>query len=160
MKKILDFISIVARWVWTGIIPGVLVIVYKIEKDRVYYLLLRSKDYSTWHFVSGSRGWGESLKQTAEKEIDEEIGGKTFNLQETPIIHNFRYRNLPFMPSSRQTVYIVPLTIKEASDLHPQNEIVELKWVEKSKVTSYLTFPELQDTFLKTDAFIEQEVLN
>lgn len=155
MKQILDFFNILVRWLTTGVITGVLVIVYKVEKDKIYYLLLQSKEYSTWHFVSGSCGWNESLEETAKKELSEEVDSDVYNLQKVPILHTFRYRNLPFKPKSIQTIYISRLT-KEMSNMHPKNEIVELKWIEKDKVLSYITFPELQDTFSKVDAYILQ----
>ena len=135
-------------------IPGVLVVIYRIEKGNVEYLLLRSKHYATsFHFPSGVQGVFEKSEETAKREVHEETGLPLTNLQQTPFVHEFKYPYLPFKPYCQQNVFISQLTGNQKIQL-PKDEIHAYSWGQVKEVVEKIHFDSLKDVFTKVDAYI------
>lgn len=71
----------------TKILKTIGAILYRIENDKILYLLLKYPD-NAWGFVKGIQDLGESFEQTARREIFEETGIKHIDLDSN---HKFEF---------------------------------------------------------------------
>lgn len=73
-------------------------------KENQILLAMKKRDFgkSKWNGVGGKQQNGETIKQTALREMDEEIGVITKTLSQVALF-SFYY---PFTPQDNQTVYV------------------------------------------------------
>lgn len=144
----LNFYQILIQALLSWSIPGILVIPYKKTNAGVFYLLLQSINYSdSYHFVSGSLGWGERYIDGAKRETHEEIGLILDTFQYTPFVHSFIYKYLPFHPKSKQKIFLLEIDCNAAISLDSK-EIKKYEWCSKDDTLKKIKFPDLKKTFL------------
>jgi len=148
MNTSVEFLTILLSKILQGIIPGSLVILYKGKgKDRKY-LLTKAVHSDNVTFPSGSISWWENFEKAAIRELMEETGIKVDSLSELPILHNFRYTNLPFNPKSEQHVFVHKLNRYKNIRLYSK-ETNWFKWANQKEVGRLITHKELRETFKK-----------
>lgn len=153
MGTFFEFLSIISSNLFRGVIPGAITIVYKNHGYNAEFLLIKALPSGTITFPSGSISWGENFEKTAKRELFEETGIRTERLTELPVVHKFRYKNLPFKPTSEQHVFIYNLN-NVKTKLHSK-ETEWFRWVNKKDVEQILSHEELIQTFKKALEFIK-----
>jgi len=155
MSTISEFFSILISHLPRMVIPGSSTIVYKKNKQGYEYLIIKAKPSGNVTFPGGSISWGENFEDAAKRELYEETGLKAKKLVELPIIHKFRYKQLPLKPRSEQHVFVFQIKNKHKTNL--QSEETEwFKWVDANKVERLLTHKELSKTFKESLKYIKQ----
>ena len=74
---------------------AVFIVVYAIEKNEVFYAILkRKKHWTGWEFPKGGVDGNESLEKTAKREAFEETGRRVISLKRYPISGQYRYTKI------------------------------------------------------------------
>ncbi len=74
---------------------AVFVIVYRIEKNNIKYLLLKRKlHWKGWEFPKGGIKDKESLLKTVKREIKEETSQDTFNIKDYKLSGKYKYNKI------------------------------------------------------------------
>jgi len=157
MKKILNLISNICFLIKKGGIPGSLVIVCKRRQGKVLFLLVKSYHSNAITFPSGNLNLFENFFEAAARELFEETGLTTRKdqLLLTPLIHSFKYKNLPFQIKSRQKVFFLLLPAK-TNYLNPQDKDIEwAHWYNLDKTLLLLTYPELKLTLKRAVKYLK-----
>lgn len=129
-------------------IPGSLIIPYRKSSSGNKFLLIKHRPSQCIFFPSGNLEWGENFEKAALRELYEETGIKAKRLPALPIIHHFKYRNLPIKFKSFQKVFTVK--VDTTKNPKPQEEDIEwARWLKKEEVLKNLSYPELKVTFKK-----------
>ena len=155
MRRIFNLFRNICFIIRKGALPGSLVIVRRGMRrhDRGLFLLIKSRHSGAVTFPSGSLNPFEDFFEAAIRELFEETGlkiGRNFLLL-TPLIHDFKYKNLPFQIRSYQRVFLILLAPETNYPLNPQDEDIEWAgWYSLNKTISLLSYPELKLTFKKT----------
>lgn len=125
-------------------------IVYQKKENEVRYLLLKSATSDFWGYSKGHQEKGETLIETARREIFEETGLITqindkFNEKVTYEMKNGNKKEL--------TLFIAEvspnLSIKKQDE-----EISDFKWFKYEEALNQLTFENLIDPLKKANTFI------
>jgi len=157
MKKILNLISNVYFLIKNGGLPGSLVIVCREKQGEKLFLLIKSYHSNAITFPSGNLNLFENFLEAATRELFEETGLKTRkdNLFPTPLIHSFKYKNLPFQIKSQQKVFLLLFNAK-TNYLNPQDKDIEwVRWYNLDKTLSLLTYPELKLTLKRAVKYLK-----
>ncbi|GIW63357.1 MAG: hypothetical protein KatS3mg091_159 [Patescibacteria group bacterium] len=158
MKSIFNLISNIYFLVKNKSLPGSLVIVCKENRGKKTFLLVKSAHSNAITFPSGNLDPCEDFFEAAIRELFEETGLKIKkdNLLLTPLIHSFKYKNLPFQIKSQQRVFFLLLTTK-INYLNPQDKDIEwARWYNLDKTLSLLSYPELKLTFKKAVKYLKR----
>lgn len=150
MRKFFNFLLNIRFLIKIKSLPGSLVIVYKENRGRKMFLLIKSFHSDAVTFPSGNLNPFEDFFETAKRELFEETGleAKKNDLILTPLIHGFRYKNLPFQVKSQQKVFLFSPIVNPLS-FKPQDKDIEwVRWYNINKALSMLSYPELK-TILK-----------
>ncbi|HHV81189.1 MAG TPA: NUDIX hydrolase [bacterium] len=118
-------------------------IVYKIENNDVYLLMILDR-FGKWTFPKGKIEEGESLEETAIRELEEETGIKV------KIEQYIRETNYSYTDENRgtieKTVYWY-LGRAESEEINPRyGEIKEAKWVQIDFATELCGYDSDRDT--------------
>ncbi len=158
MKRIFNLISNICFLVKKKSLPGSLVIVCRKNRGRQMFLLIKSSHSRAITFPSGNLNPLEDFFEAATRELLEETGLKAEkdDLFLTPLIHKFRYKNLPFQIKSHQKVFIL-LSAAKTNCFDPQDKDIEwVRWYDLDRVLSLLSYPELKTTFKKATKYLEK----
>lgn len=153
MRLILEFITILAKNLLRGVIPGSLVVVYKKDGCRIKFLIIKTLPSGSTAFPSGSISWGENYEKAARRELYEETGIKAKILKELPLIHKFRYYRLPLRPRCEQHIYLYEMKKLDKTKLHSK-ETEWFRWVSKDEALKMITHKELRDSFRSSFRYI------
>lgn len=110
-------------------------IVYKVENGIIKVLLLFRNSTNSWHLPKGTQNTGETLEQTAIREIKEETGVEVElikyigKLDSTFIRDNFSIK--------KQTNYFLAIPISENFNVH-DNEHDLISFIDLDKAISNL----------------------
>jgi 8-oxo-dGTP pyrophosphatase MutT (NUDIX family) len=124
---------------------GVFIVTYRKEKGKILYLILKRKlHWKGWEFSKGGAEPGESLKQTAIRELTEETGQKPLNLKSYKLNGKYKYDKeykdrVGFIG---QTYQLFSAEIKSKSIKFDKREHSGYKWLDFDKAFSLLTFPD------------------
>ena len=129
-------------------------IIYRLEKEKIEFLLVQSMLNHTWGFPKGHLEAGENEKQAAQREVYEEVGLKPiydFNFSEsiTYKIARDRLKTVTFFLSkfdSRQDIKL------------QESEISAFKWATLKAASSCLHYEELNALLEKAQDYIENEI--
>ncbi len=155
MRKFFNLFRNICFIIRKRALPGSLVIVRRgmQRQDKDLFLLVKSRHSSAVTFPSGNLNPFEDFFEAAIRELFEETGLKIErnSLLLTPLIHDFKYRNLPFQIRSCQRVFLMSLTPETNYSLNPQDKDIEwVGWYSLNETISLLSYPELKLTFKKT----------
>jgi ADP-ribose pyrophosphatase YjhB (NUDIX family) len=135
--------------------PGVLVVLYKKSKNRLFFLLLKHSKNNIITFPSGFLSPTETYQDAAVKEILEETGFQLTKFTDTNITHTFTHKNIILNPKVSQKVYLAKLNDNQKETFRPENGVDWVKWFDKNGVIKTLSYPELRETFIKAYSQIE-----
>lgn len=157
MKKFLNFISNIKFLIENKSLPGSLVVVCRSNRKRRIFLLIKSLHSNAVTFPSGNLNPFEDFYEAAIRELHEETGlrVKKTELILTPLIHKFKYKNLPIQIKSQQRIFLVLLKT-DSKILDPQdNDVVWARWCDLNKTLSLLSYPELKATLKKAIKYLK-----
>jgi len=120
-------------------------IVYK-GTDGWYILLMKDKS-DKWTFPKGKIENGESVEETAEREIAEEVGitGLTRIAELSPVMYWY-YRNGAIYKTVRYFVFTAPVMTKPV--VQTEEGISEARWVRVSEAADSIGYPETNKPLL------------
>ncbi len=126
-------------------------ILYRIENDKILYLLLQYPD-KAWGFPKGIQDEGETLEQTAKREIWEETGIKNIELN---VNHKFEfdyfctYNDIKYHKFA--TLFLAKSDTKEIiiSDEHLDSE-----WQTFEKALKKLTYENNKEILRKANSIL------
>lgn len=155
MKKFLNFLSNIHFLLKNKSLPGSLVIVYKKNQGQKLFLLIKSFHSNAVTFPGGSLNPCEDFSEAAQRELLEETGllAKKSELFLTPLIHRFKYKNLPLRIKSQQKIFLFSLTTKTLPFKPKDKDIEWVRWYNIAKTLSLLTYSELKNTLKKSQEY-------
>jgi len=157
MKKFFNFINNIKFLIKNKSLPGSLVIACRNYRKKIMFLVIKSLHSNAVTFPSGNLNPFENFYEAAIRELSEETGlrVKKTELVLTPIIHKFKYKNLPIQIKSQQRLFLVLLKT-DSKTLNPQdNDIVWVRWYDLNKTLSLLSYPELKATLKKAIKYLK-----
>ena len=127
------------------------VILFRKEEKHIKYLLLQ---YSAnhWDFPKGHIEKGESLKQTALRELKEETG-----ISDVKIIDNFKEEISYFFKKEGKTIskkVVFFLAETKQSDAKLSSEHIDYKWLPYESAVKQATFKNAKQVLEKANKFI------
>ncbi|MBU4311991.1 MAG: NUDIX domain-containing protein [Candidatus Omnitrophica bacterium] len=136
-------------------------VIFRKEKEKILYLVIYSKRNQIWGFPKGHIEPGESEKQTALRETEEETGLKDLN-----IINGFRIEDIYEATSNRgpskgqtiekHSIYFLCETNEKDIRVN-SDEISEYRWLETEKAVPLLSFDSLRQILRKAESLISSE---
>ena len=132
-------------------------IIFRREKDSLYYLLLRyqsqaKKGLDYWGFPKGHVEGRETEKETAKREIEEETGLKDINfLDGFRYLINYRFRKEGAVVLKMVSFFIAETKTKE---VEVSFEHIGYQWIKYSQALKDLNFENDKDMFKKAHKFI------
>ncbi|MCR4662380.1 MAG: NUDIX domain-containing protein [Endomicrobiaceae bacterium] len=135
--------------------------IYKIEKEKILFLLIYSKRNNEWGFPKGHIEPNETELETAEREIKEETG-----ITDIEFIENFRcvdtYKIKGTLSSTKNriidknVIYYLART-KEDFKGSVDEEIGQGKWLEYNRAIEYLKYNKQKELLNKAYIYIKEE---
>ncbi|MFA5174438.1 MAG: NUDIX domain-containing protein [Candidatus Pacearchaeota archaeon] len=121
---------------------GVFVVIYRKEKEKLYYLLLKRKHHwKGWEFPKGGAEKNESLLETAKREAKEETGQRIFNIKKYNSFGRYKYKkkfsDRPGLMG--QTYTLFSGQTKDKKIKFDKKEHLGYKWLEFDKAVNKLT---------------------
>jgi dATP pyrophosphohydrolase len=118
----------------------VVIVVSRPEPD--FLILLRSPEkHGYWHLVAGGIEEGESARETAVRELEEETGLRAAgSIEALPL--ELGYQRPPELGGARVTVH--PCWVQAEAGWEPtlNDEHVEYRWCEAAEAVELLAYPE------------------
>jgi 8-oxo-dGTP pyrophosphatase MutT (NUDIX family) len=125
-------------------------VVYKIEKRKLLFLLVRSARSGNWGFPKGHSEKGETPAETAKREIFEETG-----ISEIEFAEGFQKQDVYLIEGSlpqtkgkiteKSSSYFLALALTEA-EKKADDEIEDLKWLDFAAALEKLSFENQKET--------------
>lgn len=131
---------------------GVFIVVYYLEKETPYYLILKRKLHWTgWEFPKGGIDEKEKIIDSVKREVQEETGLKFTEIKKFKFSGKYDYKEKlkdrkDFQGQTFESLYAVKAKSKNA--VIDNFEHSEFKWLEFSDAVKLLTWPN-QKTALK-----------
>ncbi len=154
MKTKIDFIVFLVKKILRGIIPGSVVVVYQKTNGKTRFLILKAISSKKVVLPGGSISWWESYEEAAKRELCEETNINASSLRKLPLVHTFRFNNLPFKPKGERPVFLYQLSEKKKIKLYSK-EAQWFKWVSAQVAMRQLRQIGLSDTFRKALGYID-----
>lgn len=126
------------------------VIIFRKEKDKIEYLIIRQKNDSHWGFPKGHVEDRETENETAKREVKEETG-LTVN-----ILDNFRVTDKYFVKGNtmKEVVFFLGKVQDPKVTIQPE-EISDYKWVDEGSAKELLTYESSKKIMFKADLYIK-----
>jgi len=158
MDRFLNFINNIKFLIKSKALPGVLVIVCRNRNKRRIFLVIKSMPSNAVTFPSGSLNPFEDFREAAIRELLEETGLeiKKSELISIPLIHKFKYKNLPLKIESWQQVLVVFLKRNCSITTPRDRHVVWRRWYGLNKVFLLLSYGELKTTFRRVLDYLEK----
>ncbi len=129
-------------------------IVFRVEKDEIYYLLLKhSENY--FNFPKGHREGEEGAYKTTIREVFEETG-----IDDLEIIKGFKEKNSYFFKKKNKLIFktvIFFLGETKKKDIKISSEHMGYYWLKKKEAISLLKLNNLKRALNKADSFIKNK---
>jgi len=118
---------------------GVLICAYFLPKNSTtpLYLIVKQR-HGLWSIPSGGKETGETYKEAAIRELEEETGIKEAILIKTDITNEFNY---DMKTKGKQEVYYTKVTSMELPGTTMEDEIKDIKWISPTEMKQYLIRP-------------------
>lgn len=129
-------------------------ILYRIENNKILYLLLKYPD-NAWGFPKGIQDEGETLEQTAKREIREETGIKNIELD---VNHKFEfdyfctYDDIKYHKFA--TLFIAKTNEKNVKISH---EHLDFGWFEFDEALEKLTYENNKEMLKEANGIISKK---
>ena len=122
---------------------AVFIVTYRKEEGRILYLLLKRKlHWKGWEFPKGGVEEGEKLKNTAKREIFEEVGQKAINVRGYGFYGKYKYkRKYPDRGGIiGQTYQLFSAEVNSKNVKMSENEHSSYKWLKFDEAVKLLTW--------------------
>ena len=103
------------------------------KKNKVEILLVHRPNYRDWTFPKGKQDAGESIRMTARREVAEETN---LHCRLGPFLGIVEYETGRGNPKD---VHMWAMPLAHGS-FKPNSEVDQIKWVDSTKVTKFLTY--------------------
>src|SRR3989344_1077145 len=122
---------------------GVFIIVYRKEKDKLSYLILKRKlHWKGWEFPKGGIEKGETINQGIFRELKEETGQKPIKITNHKIKGKYSYKqSLPNRIEKGQTFSLYSVELKNKKIEIDKHEHSDYQWLLFNKTIKKLTWP-------------------
>lgn len=138
-----------------SIVPGVLIVVFRLHAGITEYLLLKHKD-GFWTFPGGKvEEKDTSLVMAAKRELFEEtlIDANEIEIINTRLKNEFVYGSEKSERSGKKGItHLFTLKLSHGEDPKPNSEIIEIKWTTKDEALRLLPFEDIKDLFKRLPA--------
>lgn len=127
-------------------------IIFRKEKEVLYYLLLYESDSKYWGFSKGNIEKGEKLTETARRETEEETG-----IEDIEFIQGFKEKIDYFYQRGGKKIYktvIFFLAKTNTKEVKLSFEHQDFKWLPYKEALGGLTFKNAKETLKKADNFL------
>ncbi len=131
---------------------GVIVIFYRDRNDQREFLVVENAKTGNISFVSGGQEGEESLIETAQREIKEELDLNPidYELVATDVVHEFIFGSNKPDREGQKGMYRVFLSDGTSlGDISYTDEITSISWKLKEDVLEEISFDDLKDVFIK-----------
>lgn len=129
---------------------GAIVIFYKKEGDETRYLVVENAKSGNITFLSGAQEGGESLLETAQREVNEELGldASAYSLHPTEIYQNFIFdENKKERAGAKGSYRVFTGDLSHLDEIKPTKELKQVWWKTANEILAALTFPDLKEIF-------------
>ncbi|MFC1685751.1 NUDIX domain-containing protein [Nanoarchaeota archaeon] len=132
---------------------GVVAVVFRKDKGKNKYLLLRRKlHWKGWELLKGGCKAGERKNTSLLREVKEEIGVKELIFEETKYINKFKYqkeyvKDHRKYSGVRNSAYVVEIFTKKIK--FDNKEHSGFKWAGKKETLKLLTWDDQKEIFRK-----------
>ena len=130
---------------------GVAAIVFRKDKGRTKYLLLKRKlNWKGWEILKGGCKLFESEDKCLKREIKEEIGMSEFSVKKTKIFNKFKYQKLfqkdnRLYSGARHRIYLVEVFSKRIKI--DKKEHSGFKWVLQKEALKIIAWDDQRKIF-------------
>ncbi len=130
-------------------------VVCKIESGAVYFLTIKRNQMNDWTLPKGHRDGGESLQETAIREVEEETSIKAYPEKYIDMTKYY------VVDEKERVIYIRSvfwfLMRPENTDISKKSdkEIAEVKWLKYDDLLSLLTYESDKDILKKVRGLLE-----
>ncbi len=125
--------------------PGIFAAVYKNEKGRISYLLLKRKlHWKGWEFPKGGIEKRESELQALKREVEEETGLNALKIKRHGVKGKFRYDKIIENNKHEyvgQTYSLYSVEVRPGRVRFDKKEHSEFKWKDYNRAIRILTWP-------------------
>ena len=122
---------------------GVFIVVYRKEKDKFSYLILKRKlHWRGWEFPKGGIEKGETINQGLFRELKEETGQTPIKIKNHKISGKYSYKqSLPNREETGQTFSLYSAELKNKKIKIDKHEHSTYQWFPLDKAIKKLTWP-------------------
>ena len=127
-------------------------VVFRKERDNTYYLLLHYK-LGHWDFPKGNIEKGESSKETAKREIEEETGIKEINF-----IPGFKENIKYFYQREKENIFktvVFFLIETKTKEIKLSFEHIGFEWLCFDEAVQQVTFKNAKQILKKANEFLK-----
>ncbi|HBI25698.1 MAG: ADP-ribose pyrophosphatase [Candidatus Wolfebacteria bacterium GW2011_GWC2_39_22] len=131
---------------------GAIVIFYRYRNGRQEFLLVQNAETGNIGFVGGAQEGEESLTETAQREIKEELGLRPneYTITSTDTTHEFIFgENKPERDGERGFYQVFLSDGGLLNNIPYTEELKNIMWKSREDVLKVLSFDDLKDVFSK-----------
>ena len=131
---------------------GVIIIFHRKRNDQQEFLLVQNAKTGNISFVGGGQEVGETLEETAQREVKEELGlnSSDYVLIPTDVAHKFIFGSRKSERAGQKGSYAVFLANADLlENVSHTSELTSVAWKSKEDVLKELSFDELREVFSK-----------
>lgn len=126
------------------------VVIYRKEKEKIEYLIIRQKNDSHWGFPKGHVEERETENETAIREVKEETG------LDINLMDNFRVTDKYIIKGNTMKEVVFFLGKAEEGEVTMQpEEISDYKWADESLAKQLLTYESSKKVMFKANIYIQ-----
>jgi ADP-ribose pyrophosphatase YjhB (NUDIX family) len=122
-------------------------IVYRLNKDGGVEILLIADSKTRWTIPKGHIEEGETPRQTAEREIQEETGLKTMKMLDWLGKINFRYRRVDTLVLMTTEIFLVEAQ-GDTAKIIPQDWMKGIKWFSANEALDKIEYEDISKLIL------------
>ena len=131
---------------------GAIIIFHRNHGGRQEFLIVQNAKTGNISFVGGGRETGETLEETAQREVKEELGlsPTQYALVPTDVAHEFIFGSKKSERTGQEGFYAVFLANADLlDDISHTGDLESIAWKSKEDVLKELSFEELKDVFVE-----------
>ncbi len=137
---------------------AVFIVTYAIEKNKIYYLLLKRKlHWKGWEFPKGGLEKSEGIINAVKRELKEETGLNSLKIKKFDFSGKYKYDkkypNRPEILGQSYSLYSAEVKKKEVKI--DQREHSNYKWLEFDKAVEKLTWPNQKKSLKIVDDWVK-----
>lgn len=128
-------------------------VIFRKDEGKIFYLLLHY-EAGHWDFSKGHIEKGESLEDTALREVKEETG-----IEDAKFVEGFKERIKYFFKGDKGNIFkkvTFFLFETKQKEVKLSFEHIGYKWLSYKKVLSQLTFKNAKEILKKADIFLKR----